>query len=148
MSQKFAHARRAMIDFLRANASLVAIAGSEIDIAAANTEDQLPESGIFVLARPTRPLLDEVDNGLWTTSFHIHIRHKEEIKVFEALGVLQEYVAQDLTTLRDKTYTAHASVDYESIRWSADLSNAPEVQRDENGYYWTDAFLVTRWREK
>ena len=148
---KNAYARKALIDFLQSSAALVALVShtsSDPRIIGASTEDKLPEKGVFVFSRPTRPLVPvECDHGPYTTSFHLYIRHTSEDEVYEISGTIQELVAQNLTTGADASYSGHASVNLESIRWSADLSNAPEVQQDEHGFWWTDAFLVTRWRE-
>ena len=148
---KFASTKKAMVDFLQASAALVTLAGhtsGDPRIIGASTEDRLPDKGVFIFSRPARPVVPiYCDDGPWNTSFHLYIRHTEEAKVYEMLGVIQEYVAQSLVTGADASYDGHASVRLESIRWSADLSNAPEVQQDEHGFWWTDAFLVTRWRE-
>lgn len=148
---KFASVRRAIVDFLRASPSLVSLVGhtsADPRIAGAVAEDKLTAEGLYIFTRPSRPLFDECDYGPWNTGVNVVIRHKDEATVYSILGTLQEYVRQNQTTYDDAAYDLHAGVRLESIRWSADLSNAPEVQQEESGVFWTEAFLVVRWREK
>lgn len=151
-ANKFMYARAALVAYLRASASLVSLTGhtaADPRIAGGTTDDTLPQNCLMIFSRPARPLIDvELDDGPWNTSFHVYIQHTSEETVYQILGTLQEYVARNTTTLADASYSGHANVQLESIRWSADLSNAPEVQKNAAGLFWTDAFLVARWREK
>jgi hypothetical protein len=151
---KFTHVKRAFTDFLKTNATLVTLTGhvenTDPRIAGLYSEQAIPDTGVFIYDRPSRPFIEtEVDTGLWITSFHLLLRHKtEQLKVYRMLGLIQEMVKRNQTTYQDVSYNLHANVFLESIRWSADRSNAPHVQQNDGGIYWTDAFIIVRWREK
>lgn len=149
-TNKFGYFSRAIVAYLRASSTLVTETGhaaGDERIVTASGYDNLPDKGCFLFIRPARKLFDEVDRGPYNTSVHLYLKATTSVDIYQMLGIIQEYVAQIAGSATDASYALDANVNLFSIRWSDDHSNAPEVQKDANGFWWSDAFLLVRWRE-